>query len=516
MSQPLRPSVGRRRPPREKSRSRSRTHPDHPIKVDGLSSAQTAWQVGYSRRLLLTDSIALITATLLAAVLRFGATSEGSTGLGNVPSLYFVGGVAIAAMWSLTLALSRTRDLRIIGQGADEYASVARATVLVFGWVAILSLLFKWDASRGYLAIAFPLGLAGLLVGRRLWRGWLRRQRRKGRAYSRVLVVGGVRSSKRIAEGFLAGDSAGYRVTGVWVPDRQGDLNEWLDIPAAFIPVMGTKRTLIDALNISEADTVIVTDTEHLGHDGLKDLAWQLEGASIDLMVSPNVIDVAGPRIHVRGVSNMPFIHLEQPTYAGAAKFAKTAFDKVFAASFLVFTSPVLLAIAVAVKIDSRGPALYRSERIGVGGKPFFMLKFRSMSVNADLQVVHLASTDEGAGPMFKMKDDPRITRVGRFLRRYSLDEFPQFMNVLRGEMSVVGPRPPLRREVEQYEDSTRRRLLVRQGVTGLWQVSGRSDLTWEETVRLDLDYVENWSMMRDLQIIWRTVKTVANSEGAY
>jgi exopolysaccharide biosynthesis polyprenyl glycosylphosphotransferase len=474
------------------------------------------WQVGYARRLLLTDSLVLAAATTLAAILRFGATSEGATGLGNVPPLYFAGGVAIAAMWSITLAVSRTRDLRIIGHGADEYASVARATILVFGWVAILSLLFKWDASRGYLAIAFPLGLTGLVVGRRSWRGWLRRQRRKGRAYSRVLVVGGVRSSSRIAHGFLSADSDGYRVTGVWVPDRHGGPNEGLDTPKSFIPVMGTERTLRDALDLSEADTVIVTDTEHLGHDGLKDLAWQLEGESIDLMVSPNVIDVAGPRIHVRPVSNMPFIHLEQPTYAGAAKLVKTTFDRVFAALFLLLTSPILLAIAVAVKVSSRGPVLYRSERIGVGGEPFFMLKFRSMRADADQQVGNLAGKNEGAGPMFKMKDDPRITRVGRFLRRYSLDEFPQFINVLKGEMSVVGPRPPLRREVEQYEDSTRRRLLVRQGITGLWQVSGRSDLTWEETVRLDLDYVENWSMMRDLQIVWRTVKAVTRSEGAY
>jgi exopolysaccharide biosynthesis polyprenyl glycosylphosphotransferase len=481
-----------------------------------LRTRPTSWQVGYSRRLLVTDLIVLVAATLTAAVLRFSTETTGADGRYTVTGLYLVVGAAIAAAWCAMLAVSKSRDVRIIGHGPDEYARVSRATILVFGWVAILSLLLKWDASRGYLAIAFPLGLAGLVIGRRFWRFWLARQRRRGRAYSRVLVVGGVRSAKRIAEGFLRGESAGYRVTGVWVPDRQGHLNEWLDIPTAFIPVMGTQRSLIGALDISEADTVIVTDTEHLGHDGLKALAWDLEGASIDLMVSPNVIDVAGPRIHVRGVSNMPFIHLEEPTYAGAAKFAKTAFDKVFAMAFLFLTSPILISIGVAVKIDSRGPVLYRSERIGVGGEPFNMLKFRSMSHGADRTVINLTAANEGAGPLFKMKDDPRVTKVGKFLRRYSLDELPQFINVLRGEMSVVGPRPPLRHEVEQYESSTHRRLLVRQGVTGLWQVSGRSDLTWEETVRLDLDYVENWSMMRDLQIVWRTIKAVSKSEGAY
>lgn len=502
------------------------TRGDPSAHLEGSSASDTAseslvvrpdsWQRSYARRLVVTDSVVLLTATITAAILRFGAPSSHAAAFGSIDASYFVIGALIAALWCLTLSVARTRDARIIGSGADEYARVARATVLVFGWVAIVSLLFKWDASRGFLAIAFPLGLFGLLMGRRSWRLWLARERHRGRAHSRVLVVGGVRSAKRIAEGFIATDSAGYRVTGVWVPDRTNHLNEWLDIPTAFIPVMGTQRSLIDALSISEADSVIVTDTEHLGHDGLKDLAWQLEGYAIDLMVSPNVFDVAGPRIHVRGVSNMPFIHLERPSYAGAAKFTKTAFDKVFALTFLIIMFPLLAVIALAVKLDSRGPVLYRSERIGLGGEPFFMLKFRSMRVDADQQVDALSSTDAGAGPMFKIQDDPRVTRVGRFIRRYSLDEFPQFINVLRGEMSVVGPRPPLRREVEQYEDSTHRRLLVRQGVTGLWQVSGRSDLTWEETVRLDLDYVENWSMMRDLQIVWRTVKAVMKSEGAY
>jgi exopolysaccharide biosynthesis polyprenyl glycosylphosphotransferase len=479
-------------------------------------STSRSWQRSYARKLLLTDVLILVVATLAAALLRFGSDDAETATVGGVSFSYFAIGATIAGMWCLGLTISRSRDVRIVGYGTDEYARVTRATILVFGWVAIFSLLFKWDASRGFLSIAFPLGLAGLLVGRRAWRSWLVRERVRGRAHSRVLVVGGVRSAKRIAEGFLAGESGGYRVTGVWVPDRVGSQDERLGVPSASIPVMGTQRTLFGALKIAGADTVIVTDTEHLGHDGLKDLAWQLEGASIDLMVSPNVFDVAGPRIHVRGVSNMPFIHLERPTYAGAAKFAKSAFDRVFAFGFLLLTLPVLVAISIAVKVDSRGPVFYRSERIGVGGQPFSMLKFRSMAADADRHVARLAPDNDGSGPLFKMKTDPRVTRVGEFLRRYSLDELPQFINVLKGEMSVVGPRPPLQHEVEQYEDETRRRLLVKQGVTGLWQVSGRSDLTWEEAVRLDLDYVENWSMMRDLHIIWRTLRAVVRGEGAY
>ncbi len=306
------------------------------------------------------------------------------------------------------------------------------------------------------------------------------------------------------------------RVTGVWVPDRQGGLKEWLDVPTRSIPVMGTNRSLTDALTISKANAVIVTDTEHLGQDGLKSLTWELEGADVDLMVSPNVIDVVGPRIHLRGVANMPLIHLEGPQYADATRFAKIAFDKVLGTLMLLALSPVLILAAVAVKCGSPGPVLYRSTRIGVGGEPFGMLKFRSMVVNAEDQLQSFLDANDGAGPMFKMKDDPRVTRVGRFLRRYSIDELPQLFNVLKGEMSLVGPRPPLPSEVEAYEGHAGKRLLVRQGITGLWQVSGRSDLTWDETVRLDLDYVENWSMVRDLHIIWRTVRAVFSSDGAY
>jgi exopolysaccharide biosynthesis polyprenyl glycosylphosphotransferase len=475
------------------------------------------WRPSYARRLFFTDLVVLAVTMATALLLRFGDPSEGATLGGFVSVSYIVVAAAIASVWWVALAVFGTRDPKIVGQeDTDEYARITRATVLVFGWIAIVSLLFKWDLSRGFLALAFPLGLAGLLIGRRSWRGWLSRQRGRGLMHSRVLVIGGPRSAKIMSRSFLRNRNGGYRVSGVWVPDRPGHLNEWLDLPNSFVPVLGTNRSLADALAISEADTVIVTDTEHLGSEGLNALAWQLEGSDIDLMVSPNMVDVAGPRIHVRAVSNMPFIHLEEPQYAGAGGLGKKIFDKVFAAVFLACASPILIAAALAIKIDSRGPVLYRSERIGVGGVPFSMLKFRSMRRGADEDVDELREQDQGAGPLFKLRSDPRVTRVGAFLRRYSIDEFPQFVNVLKGEMSVVGPRPPLRSEVEMYDGFAGRRLLVKQGITGLWQVSGRSNLTWEETVRLDLDYVENWSMVRDLQIIWRTVRAVVTSAGAY
>jgi lipopolysaccharide/colanic/teichoic acid biosynthesis glycosyltransferase len=175
------------------------------------------------------------------------------------------------------------------------------------------------------------------------------------------------------------------------------------------------------------------------------------------------------------------------------------------------------LLAALAVKLTSRGPVFYRSERIGLDGKPFQMIKFRTMIDGADKQVGALEALNESAGGvLFKIREDPRVTRVGRVLRRYSIDELPQFFNVLRRDMSVVGPRPPLRREVDTYDYQVRRRLLVLPGITGLWQVSGRADLPWEESVRLDLRYVENWSLAMDLMILWRTVFAVLKREGAY
>ncbi|RYF59810.1 MAG: sugar transferase [Comamonadaceae bacterium] len=427
---------------------------------------------------------------------------------------YTVLGVVIAAGWWLMLQFYGSTDERILGHGPDEYRKVAHASIVGFGVLAIVTLLLKQDLSRGYLAIAFPVGLAGLLFGRKALRTWLAKRRAAGAMTTNVLVVGGTRSAESIERYFARHPAAGFRLTGVWVPDEPEMLNRWLDAPGRSVPVLGNSRSLAEAMAMAEAGAVFVTDTEHLGPHGLKDLTWQLQGLGIDLMVSPNVVDVATPRITLRNVGAMPFLHLEEPQYEGATRWSKFLFDKTFAAAALLCLSPLLVGAAVAVKLSSRGPVLYRSERIGVGGVPFQMLKFRSMVQDADHIKSELASDSEGV--LFKMKDDPRVTRVGAFLRRYSIDELPQLLNVLRGEMSVVGPRPPLRSEVEQYDEGVGRRLLVKQGITGLWQISGRSDLSWEDTVRLDLDYVENWSLMRDVQIVWRTVRAVTSSDGAY
>jgi len=470
----------------------------------------------YRRGLLVTDLAVLATTTLIAQIWHFGLDSDVHA-KGPFQLSYTALGAVIVAMWWGALQFFQTRDPKIIGDGADEYRRIARATFLMFGWVAILSLMFKWGMSRGYLAIAFPLGLVGLLLGRKIWRLWLRRQRYSGRHLSNVLVVGGPRSGQEMALWFNRNRGSGLRVTGVWVPDTRSKSSEWLKVPDQFIPVLGNDRNLFDALNIAQADTVIVTDTEHLGHRALKDLTWQLEGIDVDLMVSPNVMDFSGSRIHVRAVAGMPLMHLEEPQYAEAGAWPKLVFDRTFAFFAIVAFSPFLLAAAIAVKTTSKGPVFFRQRRIGLDGEAFDMLKFRSMRVGADAELAGLlAAQGTSDQPLFKVQNDPRLTKVGAFLRRFSIDELPQLLNVLRGDMSVIGPRPQVAAEVELYDDHAFRRLAVRPGMTGLWQVSGRSNLSWEDAIRLDTYYVENWSLTGDLIILWRTLRAVVGSSGAY
>jgi exopolysaccharide biosynthesis polyprenyl glycosylphosphotransferase len=244
---------------------------------------------------------------------------------------------------------------------------------------------------------------------------------------------------------------------------------------------------------------------------------WRLETMDVDLMVAPGVMDVAEGRLALRPLAGFPLLHVEKPQYQGAKSFQKRAFDFCFALAALIGTSPLLIASAIAIKLTSKGPVFYPSERIGLDGKPFTMLKFRTMVQDADNQIEHLLHLNESPGGMlFKIRQDPRVTAVGRILRRFSIDELPQFINVLKQDMSVVGPRPPLSREVVKYNGDVKRRLLVKPGVTGLWQVNGRSDLPWDESLRLDLSYVDNWSMASDLLLIAKTLKAVFASDGAY
>jgi exopolysaccharide biosynthesis polyprenyl glycosylphosphotransferase len=288
------------------------------------------------------------------------------------------------------------------------------------------------------------------------------------------------------------------------------------EVRSTGVPVAGDLESVVDVVRLHGAEAVAVTSASETAAVYLRRLSWKLEGSGIELLVSPGLIEVAGPRLHIRPFVGLPLLAIEEPTFSGWKRVLKAALDRTGAAIAIVLVAPVLLALAVAVKLSGPGPVLYRQERVGAYGRHYTMLKFRSMVDGADGKLHEVLALNEHDGVLFKIRQDPRVTPVGRWLRRFSLDELPQLFNVLGGSMSLVGPRPPLPSEVERYDTSIRRRLLVKPGLTGLWQISGRSDLSWEESVRLDLRYVENWSLALDLLILWKTASAVLARRGAY
>ena len=481
-----------------------------------VRTGPAGWQARYARWLLVTDSAAVFLAVGFAQWTRFGPSAENASLAVLRGVTYLELSAVIAAAWLAALAINHSRSQRVIGSGVDEYRRVWWATVSVFGGVAIVSMLFKLEVARGYLMIALPAGVVLLFLSRWFARKVIIRARRSlGKCITRLLIVGSPRAIRDLTLAMSREPWSGFDIVGACVP---GDFSRtYISVPGIGpIPVFGDETAVAAAVAASNSHAVAVAATEQFHGKGLRDLSWELERLNIDLLVAPGVIDVAGPRLHMRPVAGLPLIHVEKPQYHGAKKFQKRAFDFGFSSTALLCGLPLLLMITIAIKISSIGPVFYRQQRIGLDGKPFAMIKFRTMVVGADTMVGGLADLNEGRGVLFKIRKDPRVTTIGRFLRKYSLDELPQFLNVLMGHMSVVGPRPPLASEVAKYDDDTMRRLLVRPGITGLWQVSGRSDLSWEDSVRLDLFYVENWSMMADLLIALKTLRVVLNHSGAY
>ncbi|SBS75848.1 Exopolysaccharide biosynthesis polyprenyl glycosylphosphotransferase [uncultured Mycobacterium sp.] len=487
---------------------------ESPADVVATEETLPAWQKVYSRRLAVVDLAGVVLAVGLAQWLRFGLSP---TELAYKYTNYLVVSVAIAVIWMTALSINHSRSPRIIGCGAEEYRRVWVGTASIFGGVAIISMLFKLEIARGYLVMALPAGLAFLALGRWAARRMVVRARQKhGRYITRVIVVGSAPAVRDLTRSLARERWSEYAVVGACIPGA-GSRTE-LDVPGVgAIPTFGDEANVVGAVTATNSQAVAITATERLDGRGIRNLSWELEKLNIDLLVSPGVVDIAGPRLQMRPVSGLPLIHVEKPQYHGAKRFQKRLFDTLFAGMVLLCGLPVLVAIAIAIKLTSKGPIFYRQERIGLDGEPFEMIKFRTMVDGADRLLGELTEMNEcDGGVLFKMRSDPRITPVGRFLRKYSLDELPQFINVSKRDMSVVGPRPPLASEVKSYDDHARRRLLVRPGITGLWQVSGRSDLSWEDSVRLDLFYVENWSMISDLLIAVKTVRAVLSHRGAY
>lgn len=476
-----------------------------------LPSTGTDWLARVNRRLVIVDTLAVTTATTVAAFLRFREAFLQPPLTGY--DLGYLGfWLLLIVLWLVFLAGFNTRDPRVLGFGADEYGRLVKATLWLFGSIGMVSYLGKLEVARGYVLLAFPLGLILLMYGRKKVRDWLNLRRGQGELLHRVVIVSGPEGDLRLLTELNTTPTAGFEVidTITLIAAESAERGGAEEARARAV------EAIVPRARALGADTIIIGPSARLAPEELRRVGWALEGCDTDLVVAPSVTEIAGPRLRVHTVEGLPLLHLEQPQFSGPARVAKRMFDVIGAALALLLLLPVLAVIALAVRMSGPGPVFYRQTRLGQAGTLFTCVKFRTMIDKADRIDPRTLAPEGFEARLFKLPQDPRVTRVGRVLRRFSLDELPQFLNVLRGEMSLVGPRPPLEREVARYEEHEHRRLLVKPGLTGLWQISGRSNLSWDDTVRLDLYYVENWSLTLDLLIIARTAAVVVRGEGAY
>lgn len=468
----------------------------------GVSSA---WVRTYRVRALALDLVAGLTAGVCGAWLRFD----------GYPSATYI---ALAAMtplvWVLTVSLADGYNHRLLGSGTMEYRAIWSAVLWLTAATAFISYVTKAEVARGFVLTVIPLILVLSELGRWILRTWLGAQRREGLCFSATVVVGRVDSVADMVREIQNNPSSGLSVVAACVSGL--DAGHYQGSSVSGVPVYGGPETALLAVNEYQAEVVAVSSHPDLVGHSLRRLGWALEELGVDLVVSPGIVEVAGPRLSLRPTAGLSLLHVERPMHSGLRAVGKALLDRVLALSITALFLPLMVAVAVAIKLENPGPVFFRQTRIGAQGRPFGMVKFRSMVTNAEELLSDLAEESDGNGILFKMKQDPRVTRVGRVIRRFSIDELPQLINVVRGEMSLIGPRPPLPSEVAEYESDAVRRLHVRPGMTGLWQVSGRSDLSWEESLRLDLWYVDNWSPVLDLQILVRTFKAVLRGSGAY
>lgn len=471
----------------------------------------------YARRLFYGDLLVISIVVLAGDLIRLTGRTPIDLPF-STPAFvnYPVAAAILGGLWMITLSLSGSRSRRVVCRGVEEYAIIMLATLQLFGLIAISALMFNVELSRLYLALVLPAGVVGLMINRSHWRRAEVQRRRRGEHQTSVLVVGTTEVATQIASTLTKDPDTGYLVVGICTPSGATPDQRYIKIADRDIPIVGHDVAIVDAARRTGVTSVALAATNHLTPTEIRRLIWELDAIGVDLMVAPGLIDIATQRLHSREVAGMAMLEVSKPQYNRANSLAKRTFDIIFTICALIVITPLMCLAAIAVKLSSPGPIFYSSERIGLNGATFKMFKFRSMYDGADHRVLDLIAANGGNPLFFKDKNDPRITPVGRLLRKFSIDELPQVFNVLRGDMSIVGPRPQVRREVESYDDLVRRRLTVKPGLTGLWQVSGRSDLEVDDAVRLDLKYVENWSLVQDLVIIARTVKTVLRGEGAY
>jgi exopolysaccharide biosynthesis polyprenyl glycosylphosphotransferase len=461
----------------------------------------STWTRDYLRKVALADLGCAVVGVFIAAQVRFGS---------NVTSMYLALSLALPVLWIAALWLAGAYDVRFIGTGSDEYRKVLNAGVSLTAAVAIFSYAINLELSRAYLVIALPSLTLFDLVARLALRKRLHHRRAAGKCGHSVIAVGHELAVAGLVTELGRDRYHGLTVVGACVV-RPGECDEVVGVP-----VYGGLDDITAAVKAFGADTVAVTSCPEMDGVRLRSLAWELEKTGTDLCVSPALLDVAGPRTTIRPTAGLTLLHVDHPQLSGLRLMLKGLFDRCAAAAALVMLAPVMAFLAAMVWLHDRGPALFTQIRVGKDGHSFRMYKFRTMIVDAENRREALLASNDSDGVLFKLREDPRVTAVGTHLRRLSLDELPQLFNVFLGHMSLVGPRPALPDEAALYAEHVRRRLVVKPGLTGLWQVNGRSDLSWEESVRLDLRYVENWSFALDLQILWKTISVLVRGSGAY
>ncbi|WP_053710955.1 sugar transferase [Streptomyces sp. NRRL B-3648] len=464
------------------------------------------WEQRYRRTVIISDTSA--TAFVVAAIGNFFGARDAANWHEKWGILAF--GTELLVLGAL--AVSRSWAPAVLGQGAEEFRRLGRAlfaatVVLALGGIALTSRNIKL-----WIFVAIPAIALVTMTARYLLRLWLHKQRKEGRCLRPVLAAGSAATVCDLITRTRKFPHLGWRVEAVCTTDGRGLDGDQLD----GVPVVGRLTDVAKHVRHDGYRVVAVTPDPHWSPDRLQRLAWNLEGSEAEMVVAPVLMEVAGPRLHVDAVLGIPLLRVSMPTFTGGRRAVKGVVDRTGAAVLLVLFAPLMAFVGLLILLDSRGGAFYRQRRVGKDGREFTILKFRTMVADADRARAGLAERNEGAGPLFKLRRDPRVTRVGAVLRRYSVDELPQLLNVLTGSMSLVGPRPPLPEECAAYDPDIRRRLLVKPGLTGLWQISGRSDLSWEEAVRLDLRYVEDWSLALDTVILWKTLRAVLHGQGAY
>jgi len=446
---------------------------------------------------------------MAAAVIGTNVTAAGQiTGLmaavlGVITGLLVVGALITTRAW----------DIRMLGQGAEEFRRLGRAVLGAGMVLGLAGLALQSPYARPWVFVVLPVVLAVIAPLRYGLRRLLHSNRRQGRCMLPVLAAGSVEEVADLINRTQRESHNGWGVEAVCTP---GALGERGTGEVCGVPVVGNFDDLAERVRQGGYRVVAVVPAPQWTRGRLQQLSWDLEGTSADVVVAPVLMEVTGPRLNVSPVFGLPLLRVSAPSFAGFPWVIKSMVDRGAAALGVLLLAPLLVTVALLVWLEDRGPVLYRQVRVGKDGRAFSMIKFRSMVVDAEQRLRELQARNEGAGPLFKLRVDPRVTKIGAVIRKYSLDELPQLFNVLGGSMSLVGPRPPLPSEVARYNRDAHRRLKVKPGLTGLWQISGRSNLSWAESVRLDLRYVENWSLAMDLAILWKTLGAVCKGDGAY